>query len=279
MDFFIGYNWPPSTATSRVLKRAALGLSIGAAGLAGALAAGHRTLEGGNFEFGHVAEHAGVVVEQPVPMLRPDDGHEPWPLLVAVGKHGADGLVRGLEGQGVAVQATRISRGDREMLEVAEVLRPGLKSRPHTADPGRHPTPLLTEPTSLLTDVRVGLQSVRVGLQSVRAGLQSGPPETAMTLTGEIVDSKCFLGVMVPGEGTTHRGCAALCLRGGIPAALHVKRPDGAASLYLIAGSSATRDQAIAWAGETVEMTGVVTQQGGWQVLTTEPGGWRRRER
>ena len=41
----------------------------------------------------------------------------------------------------------------------------------------------------------------------------------------------------------------------------------------------ASRDQAIAWAGETVEMTGVVTLQGGWQVLTTEPGGWRRRER
>ena len=248
MDFFIGYNWPPSTATSRVLKRAALGLSIGAAGLAGALAAGHRTLEGGNFEFGHVAEHAGVVVEQPVPMLRPDDGHEPWPLLVAVGKHGADGLVRGLEGQGVAVQATRISRGDREMLEVRSV-NAGLKPRRHI---GNH-----------LED-------------GVEAGLQ---PRGHVTLIGEIVDSKCFLGVMVPGEGTTHRGCAALCLRGGIPAALHVKRPDGAASLYLIAGSAATRDQAIAWAGETVEMTGVVTLQGGWQVLTTEPGGWRRRER
>lgn len=84
---------------------------------------------------------------------------------------------------------------------------------------------------------------------------------------------------MVPGEGVTHRGCAALCLRGGIPAALHVKGPEGAAGLYLIAGSTGTRDQAIAWAGEIVEMTGTVTQQGGWQVLTSEPGGWRRLER
>jgi hypothetical protein len=251
MDFFIGYNWPLSAGTARVLTRVGLGLGIAAAGLAGGLAAGHRPLDGGNFEFGHVGEHSGTVVGQPVPMLRPADGREPWPLLVATGKHGADDLVRGLEGREVAVQATRISRGDREMLEVAEVLRPRLKSPPPTSARPR----------------------------DVRAGPQSGPPETTVSLTGEIVDSKCFLGVMVPGEGITHRGCAALCLRGGIPAALHVKRPDGSAGLYLIAGSTATRDQAIAWAGEVVEMTGTVTQQGGWQVLTSEPHAWRRHER
>ena len=245
MDFFIGYNWPLPAATSRVLRRVALGLGVGAAGLAGGLAAGHQPLEGGNFEFGHVSEHAGVVVVQPVPMLRPAGGREPWPLLVGTGKHGADDLVRGLDGQQVAVQATRIARGDREMLEVASVPRAGLKTRPHIAN----------------------------------SGLQSGPSATTLTLTGEIVDSKCFLGVMVPGAGVTHRGCAALCLRGGVPAALHVKRPDGSASLYLIAGSIATRDQAIAWAGEVVEMTGTVTRQGGWQVLTSEPGRWRRRAR
>jgi hypothetical protein len=248
MDFFIGYNWPLSAATSRVLRRVGGGLAIGAVGLAGALAAGHRPLEGGNFEFGHVSEHRGTVVAHPVPMLRRDDGRRPWPLLVAVGKHGADDLVRGLGGREVTVQATRISRGDWEMLEMRSV-NAGLKPRRHSA-----------------ADIEKG----------VEAGLQ---PRGPVTLTGEIVDSKCFLGVMVPGEGVTHRGCAALCLRGGIPAALHVKQKNGVPSLYLIAGSAATRDRAIAWAGEVVEMTGTVTQPGGWQVLTTQPGAWRRLER
>jgi hypothetical protein len=248
MDFFIGYNWPLPAATSRVLRRVGGGLAIGAVGLAGALAAGHRPLEGGNFEFGHVSEHHGAVIAHPVPMLHRDDGRRPWPLLVAPGKHGADDLVRGLDRQDVAVQATRISRGDWEMLEMRSV-NAGLKPRRHRA-----------------TDREKG----------VEAGLQ---PRGQITLTGEIVDSKCFLGVMVPGEGVTHRGCAALCLRGGIPAALHVKQKNGPSSLYLIAGSVATRDSAIAWAGEVVEMTGMVTQLGGWQVLTTEPGAWRRLER
>ena len=40
-----------------------------------------------------------------------------------------------------------------------------------------------------------------------------------VTVSGEIVDSKCFLGVMVPGAGKTHKECASLCLRGGIPPA------------------------------------------------------------
>jgi hypothetical protein len=245
MDFFIGYNWPLSAATSRVLKRVGCGVGIGAVGLAGALAAGHRPLEGGNFEFGNVSDHSGTVLEHPVPMLRPADGREPWPLLVAVGKHGADSLVRGREGQEVSVRATRIRRGDWQMLEVASV-GTGMEPRRHT------------------------------GASAVAAAVVPGG---RVTLTGEIVDSKCFLGVMVPGEGVTHRGCAALCLRGGIPAALRVERPDGMAGLYLIAGSPATRDRAIAWAGEVVEMTGTVTRQGGWQVLTTVPDDWRRRER
>jgi hypothetical protein len=35
-------------------------------------------------------------------------------------------------------------------------------------------------------------------------------------LQGEIVDSKCHLGVMKPGEGPTHRDCAVRCLLGHI---------------------------------------------------------------
>lgn len=39
-------------------------------------------------------------------------------------------------------------------------------------------------------------------------------------MTGEVVDSKCWLGVMNPGEGPRHRSCAARCLHGGVPPAL-----------------------------------------------------------
>jgi hypothetical protein len=53
-------------------------------------------------------------------------------------------------------------------------------------------------------------------------GVQSAEQAAArrlgtLTLTGEIVDSKCYLGVMNPGNGKVHRDCASRCLSGGIP--------------------------------------------------------------
>ena len=43
------------------------------------------------------------------------------------------------------------------------------------------------------------------------------------TFVGEIVDSKCFLGVMNPGRLTPHRACAIRCISGGVPPVLLVR--------------------------------------------------------
>lgn len=245
-NFFIGYNWPQSPGLLRVVKRAALGLGVGVVGLSGALAVGHTRLDGGLFEFGQVTTVRGTVVEAPYPMLRPDDDAGPWPLLVARGKHGAEAAVRGLDGRRVEVQATRIARGDYTMLEIA---------------------------TTPVGDA---------GPKSRATAKGSGPFATApvgerVTLRGEIVDSKCFLGVMVPGAGTTHRDCASLCLRGGIPPALFVQDPDGTSRLFLMLGPERqVRQRASAWAGEPVELTGTIGQRGGWQTIASDPDQWQR---
>ncbi|MBI2688691.1 MAG: hypothetical protein HYX27_20510 [Acidobacteria bacterium] len=52
------------------------------------------------------------------------------------------------------------------------------------------------------------------------------------TVTGELVDTKCHLGVMNPGDGKVHRDCAIRCLRGGVPAAMRTR--DG--HLYFLDG-------------------------------------------
>jgi hypothetical protein len=47
-------------------------------------------------------------------------------------------------------------------------------------------------------------------------------PETDLgdaVMTGEILDAKCWFGAMRPGHGKTHKACAALCARGGLPLA------------------------------------------------------------
>ena len=105
--------------------------------------------------------------------------------------------------------------------------------------------------------------------------------EGPVNVTGEIVDSKCFLGVMVPGAGKTHKDCASLCLRGGIPPAIYVQDRAGHASLLLLTGPSGepVGAQALHVAGEAISVTGSVHRQGGWLVLRTDPGTWRPVER
>ena len=100
-------------------------------------------------------------------------------------------------------------------------------------------------------------------------------------LTGEIVDSKCFLGVMVPGSGKTHKECASLCLRGGIPPALYVQDRAGRSSLLLLTGPTGgpIGAPALQAAGEAISLIGSIQRQGGWLVLRTDPSSWHQVDR
>ena len=51
--------------------------------------------------------------------------------------------------------------------------------------------------------------------------LEGKAPQTSklgeVSLEGEIIDPKCYFGVMKPGFGKIHRSCAIRCISGGIP--------------------------------------------------------------
>ena len=116
-------------------------------------------------------------------------------LLVGPGKHGVAGL-RELDGREVLLKGERIFRGQDHMVEVL---------------PG-----------------------------SLSAGGAGDPPAPAIDLgeaqlTGEIVDSKCFFGVMNPGSGKVHRDCAVRCISGGIPPAFLVRDAEGRTTTLLLA--------------------------------------------
>jgi len=56
------------------------------------------------------------------------------------------------------------------------------------------------------------------------------------TLVGEIVDSKCYLGVMKPGNLKPHRSCAIRCISGGIPPVFLVRDAQGHALYFMMTG-------------------------------------------
>jgi len=245
-EFFIGYSPPMPSRLARFVTRVVIGIACGVFVWAVTVAAGHARLEGGSFEFGHPQRFAGTIVERPYPSLRlnaADQEMMPWLLLVAPGKHGADAVVHGLDGRHVTLTGTRIRRGTHSMIEV--------------------------DPSSL--DV-AGLEPRMAA--AMREGEVADHP---FTLRGEIVDSKCFLGVMVPGSGKTHKDCASVCLRGGIPPALYVHDQTGQWAVLLLTGTSGEPigAQALHVVGEAIDMTGTIEQHGGWLVLRTDPMTWQ----
>jgi hypothetical protein len=250
-EFFIGYAPPMPRGILRFVRRVIIGLSSALVIWAAVLTTGHVALEGGAFEFGHPAPFAGTIVERPYPALRlegVDPNVTPSPLLVAPGKHGADAIVAGLNGRRVTLIATRIQRGPHTMIQI--------------------------EPASLV--VRQGLSMTGRPVTSLGQFA-----DTRIDVTGEVVDSKCFLGVMVPGSGKTHKECASLCLRGGIPPALYVQDRSGRSALLLLTGPSGAPvgARALYVAGEVIRVTGSIRLENAWQVLQSDPVTWEALDR
>nr|HMS43805.1 hypothetical protein [Pyrinomonadaceae bacterium] len=83
-------------------------------------------------------------------------------------------------------------------------------------------------------------------------------------LKGEIVDSKCYLGVMNPGQSKPHRDCAVACLRGGIPPLFIVKDSMGNVSeLWLLSETGeAVNKEILDFVAEPIEISGGVSRKG-----------------
>jgi hypothetical protein len=184
-DFYVGYLPKAPENSRRFLRRVVVCLGLLALAAALVLVLGQAPFAASSFEFGNDREFEGVVAATPYPELlvaRPGAvGQESAfsrYLLVAPGKHGADDLVAGFDGQRVRLQGQLIYRDGATMVEVS--------------------------PGSI----------VAAGGATVP---QAEKDLGAVTVTGEIVDSKCYLGVMNPGSGKVHRDCASRCISGGIP--------------------------------------------------------------
>lgn len=104
-------------------------------------------------------------------------------------------------------------------------------------------------------------------LDAGRGELPASADLGPVTLTGEIVDSKCYFGVMNPGRGKVHRACAVRCLRGGVPPALLVRDASGQAVSILIANFKRDLLDHVA---EPVTLHGRLTRAAGRLILYSE---------
>jgi hypothetical protein len=127
------------------------------------------------------------------------------------------------------------------------------------------------------------IQLAATEMSTAEAAAVAEPPREIhgrVTVTGEIVDSKCWLGVMRPGEGHIHKACASLCIRGGIPPML-VTRAEGVPAVMLLTladGRAVPPEQILDYVADAVELAGTVEKRGDLTVFKADLDSLKRTE-
>jgi len=239
-DFYVGYLPKAPQTLASFVRRIVVGLGLLAVSVALVLVLGQMPFANSAFEFGKPRTFEGTIEARPYPALlvaRPGETEQEQKysryLLVAPGKHGADNLVADLAGKQVSLQGHLIYREGGTMVEVA---------------PG-------------------SIKLLDAGPAAQAALRDLGP----VTVTGEIVDSKCYLGVMNPGQGKVHRDCAARCLSGGIPP-IFVTANEGEQFLLIGPdGNALGRDALREFVAEPLTIRGEMLQRGDSRLLKIDP--------
>ena len=248
-EFYIGWQAKAAPGIGKTVRRMVVLVLILALIVPVVLAMSQRLIGTSVFEWGNQKRFTGVLQTQPYPHLlvpRPGKagGQQQFSTyhLVAPWKFGLKpDVIAAFDGERVSLQGTLIYRGNQTMIEIA----PDTIQATDIADAAALP------------------RAIALGKQ---------------TLTGEIVDSKCFLGVMNPGRLTPHRACAIRCISGGVPPVLLVRSADGPAIYLLLVSAEGkpVNQQVLDMVAEPVEITGEVERQGELLILRADPSTYRR---
>jgi nitrite reductase/ring-hydroxylating ferredoxin subunit len=232
--FYIGYQPTTSPALARHTRNAVAGIGGIAALTMMALALAQEPFADSRFEYGHPRELVGRLRAKPYPRVEvASAGGITQYLLAAAGKHGAAPLAEGHDGRNVRLLGTLAARGNAAMLEV-DSLAPAPEGQPPA-----------------LVQQALGEFSLR----------------------GEIVDSKCWTGVMNPAEGKTHLDCAVRCLSGGLPPLFVLRDPLGRESHLVLtdAGGGPMPREILPAVGRPVQIRGQVFREGTLLFLRAAP--------
>lgn len=101
-------------------------------------------------------------------------------------------------------------------------------------------------------------------IKEIRAGI--------VKLRGEIIDPKCYIGAMNPGQGKTHRSCAIRCISGGIMPML-VYREQGKEKYVVILGINREpiNEKVLPFVAEPVQITGQLVHYQNWDFICINP--------
>lgn len=230
-DFFIGWAETPQI-DRRFMMAAGLSVITATTAVGIGVAARQRPVGPGTWNMGEIRDWRGIATAEPYGMLRTLDldGTERTALLGCQGKCGVSARIGALAGKPVIVKGSLIQRNNHAMIAVVD-----------------------------------GLDWIREDPDGSIDGLAFPRPEpiTEITLNGEILDSKCWFGAMRPAQGKTHKSCASLCIRGGIPPAFYARDVEDQTTLMIMtSGGYGHNRDLLPFVADPVTITGQVLRLG-----------------
>ncbi|MEM1337324.1 MAG: hypothetical protein AAF634_07415 [Bacteroidota bacterium] len=238
-EFYIGYSGTVGTGTKRTLQR-----FIWTAGfvlLGGVFLFGYLQTPAVNssFDFGNPTQITGVYHESPYPMLRVQLAANEFKeiVLLGFGKSGPNPYLKEarekagtLDGKRMTIAGQLIYYNGKTLLEIDD------SQKVTVFEKGK------------------SVQPTAIGM---------------LTVEGEIIDPKCYFGVMKPGYGKIHRSCAALCILGGIPPVLVSKDANKVEDYFLLTdmkGNPLHKD-ILPYIGQPSRLIGQTEQLGEWKIM------------
>lgn len=248
-EFYIG--WQPAAPRSFVkhIRMAVAVLFMLMICVAVAVSSLQKKFSAGQFEFDSLTEVTGIYQSLPVPSVKvvsKQDGFGNTTYitmpLVGYGKSGADGIISEME------QENEINFENRMVTFRGSLIYDDGKT---LLQIDKHDHPM-------------------VKVQTVSSIPQQEVKELGnVELEGEILDPKCYFGVMKPGRAKPHRDCAIRCIEGGISPVFCVRNEKGEAGYYLLVGSKGERlnDRISDHVAEPVKIKARAVQYDDWVVL------------
>lgn len=242
-EFFIGWEAESPKSLRKSLHLKAVFLLVLTAAIGISVAMIQNSAGNGRFAFGEVETYMGILLNEPVPVLVLEEdveGHRIF-FLVNPFKEGIEkSEISDYHLKLVSVEGTLIHDDKGAMIEVVP---DGIN------DLGDSDSPMPT----------------------ISKGI-------SVTLRGEIVDSKCYLGMMNPGRFKPHRACAIQCLKGGIPPLLVAETNAGELAQYVLVGpeGGSINERVIEFVAEPVELSGKLWNIGDRFVVFVDPLSVRR---
>lgn len=247
-EFYVGYINQMGSKTKRTVRLFVFLAVLAVVIIAGVFALFQQPAENSRFDFDSTTVLEGLYLESPYPLLRIRLGEDQFKdiVLLGFGKSGALPYLQALKEEGnlpgkiLRIKGNLLYYNGKSLLQITD------------------------ENAIELVEKNPG-ESTGYREESILVPFEA-------SLEGEIIDPKCFFGVMKPGYGKIHRSCAALCIAGGIPPVWMTTNEAGDEAYYLITDlkGNAIHQDILPYIGQASKVEGTVSQKGSWSYLALD---------